>query len=181
MIPPALERRLHVGGIEPRAGWSILNIQPGPHVDVVGDVTDLSGFADGAFDEIYASHVLEHISYNGVLTLVLKELHRILAPGGRLLVAVPDLTTLCQLYIHPKLDVEAKIEVMRAIFGGQIDEHDFHKAGLSDFHLTWLLENAGFVGIERVEDFGLFNDASRARFAGVPISLNMRALKWAPE
>lgn len=175
-----LERRLHIGGIEPRAGWSILNIQAGPNVDVVGDVTDLSGFDDAAFDEIYASHVLEHISYNVVLTEVIKELHRILAPGGRLMVSVPDLTILCQLFLHPELDAQAKTEVMRMMFGGQTDAHDFHKVGFYDFLLIWLLENDGFVGIERVGDFGLFDDTSRASFAGVPISLNMQAFKWGP-
>ena len=42
-------RRLHVGGREPRAGWEILNILPGPGVDHVGDAVDLSRFADGTF------------------------------------------------------------------------------------------------------------------------------------
>ena len=34
--------RLHIGGEEPKAGWTILNVQEGPHVDALGDCRDLS-------------------------------------------------------------------------------------------------------------------------------------------
>ena len=33
--------RLHIGGRERREGWTVFNIEPGPHVDHVGDCRDL--------------------------------------------------------------------------------------------------------------------------------------------
>ena len=55
--------RLHIGGEEPKAGWTILNVQEGPYVDALGDCRDLSGYSDGSVAEIYASHVFEHLGY----------------------------------------------------------------------------------------------------------------------
>ena len=43
-------------------------------------------FADGAFDRVIASEVLEHVADD---VGVLAELHRVLAPGGRLAATVP--------------------------------------------------------------------------------------------
>lgn len=51
-----------------------------------GDGLDLP-FRDGAFDRVIASEVLEHVADDlGVLS----ELHRVLAPGGRLAATVPS-------------------------------------------------------------------------------------------
>ncbi|MEV0618816.1 methyltransferase domain-containing protein [Nonomuraea sp. NPDC050404] len=44
------------------------------------------GFADGSFDAAVAGELLEHVADPGA---VLTELHRVLAPGGTLLVSVP--------------------------------------------------------------------------------------------
>ena len=57
--------KLHIGGKEIEEGWSILNIQPGHGVDFVGPCNDLSEFKDCSVDEIYASHVYEHLSHRG--------------------------------------------------------------------------------------------------------------------
>ena len=53
--------RLHIGGEEIKEGWKILNIQKKPGVDFIGDITDLSQFDDESIEEVYASHVLEHV------------------------------------------------------------------------------------------------------------------------
>ena len=53
--------KLHIGGVQSKEGWKILNSQKFPNVDYLGDISDLSQFEDGQFDEIYASHVLEHV------------------------------------------------------------------------------------------------------------------------
>jgi len=169
--------RLHIGGKEPKHGWKILNIQPGPHVDFVGDCTDLGDFEDGVAQAIYASHVLEHLGYQEELPRALKEFHRVLAPGGELMISVPDLHRLCQLFLRKDATPEFRFHVMRIMFGGQIDAHDFHRTGLTEEFLGGFLRRAGFASIRRVEKFDLFEDASGLVLAGVPISLNVLAGK----
>jgi predicted SAM-dependent methyltransferase len=167
---------LHIGGQERKDGWTVMNVQPGPHVDHVGDLRDLSRFADTSVANVYASHVLEHVSQADVLP-VLKGVHRILASGGKFLVSVPDLDTLCHLFISPWATPDMKWHAMRMIFGGQIDPHDFHYMGFNEQFLRSLLGQAGFGEVQRIASFGLFQDTSEFRPYGFPISLNVIAVK----
>ncbi|MGE0734361.1 MAG: tetratricopeptide repeat protein [Alphaproteobacteria bacterium] len=170
--------RLHIGGRQAKPGWQILNIQPGPGVDYVGSVSDLSRFADNSVEEIYASHVMEHLSYATELLPAIKEIRRILKPGGAFRMSVPDLEILSALFIDKQLPLTERYRVMRMIFGGQIDKHDFHKAGLSWDIAVELFRQAGFAQVSRVESFNLFeNDASSTRVQGRLISLNVVATK----
>lgn len=169
--------RLHIGGRSPKAGWKILNIQPGPHVDYVGSCTDLSQFDDQSVAEIYASHVLEHLDYTSELPHTLEEIHRLLQPDGKLHVSVPDLECLAQLLSQPSLSAGDRFMVMRMMFGGQTDEHDYHKVGLTWEFLCHFLAQAGFEYVSRVSEHRLFNDTNSLRFAGRLISLNVVAHK----
>jgi len=104
------ESRLHIGGMEPRAGWKILNIQPGEGVDYIGDIRDLGQFPDGAFDVIYGSHVLEHVSQVDIVTTLLG-LNRIPSADGRLMISVPDLEVLANLFVRADLDKAARFSL----------------------------------------------------------------------
>jgi predicted SAM-dependent methyltransferase len=172
-----VSQRLHLGGAAVREGWTIVNIQPGPGVDHVGSCTDLSAFAEGSCAEVYASHVLEHLGYDAELPLALREIHRVLEPGGRLMFAVPDLDILCRLFVAPGRTATEKMHLMRMMFGGRIDAHDVHYSGLSWDLMQGYLGRAGFLTARRVADFGLFDDASNVRFAGELISLCAEAWK----
>lgn len=55
----------------------------------VGDVTDLSRFDSGSFDVVFASNLLEHLTWRE-LDLVIAEIRRVLAPGGRFLAVQPN-------------------------------------------------------------------------------------------
>jgi predicted SAM-dependent methyltransferase len=172
------ERRLHIGGNEPRAGWEILDVNPGAHVDHVGDAIDLGRFADATFVEIYASHVLEHFDYRDALTAALREWHRVLVPGGVLRLSVPDVDILAALLLRRHtLDINQRFEVMRMIFGGHVDAHDYHLVGLNQEFLAGFLEAAGYEQLQRVGSHGLFGDTSDMAVAGTRISLNVSARK----
>ncbi len=173
-----MTRRLHIGGTVARAGWEILNVIPEPWIDHIGKAEDLSGFEDNTFIEVYASHVLEHFGYQLALPAALNEWHRVLAPEGRLMVSVPDLDTLCELHSQQhSLSSDDRYHIMRMMFGGQVDQYDFHCVGLNEELLSSFLSAAGFTDIRRVDDFGLFADCSTLVFAGRPISLNIEARK----
>jgi predicted SAM-dependent methyltransferase len=169
--------KLHIGGRIPKEGWKILNIQPGPAVDFVGDCVDLSQFKDNSVAEIYLSHVLEHLDYQKEAHVALQGFKRVLVPGGKLMIGVPDLDVLCHLLIAPFLNPEAKFFVMRMIYGGQMNPHDYHKAGYNFLFLHSFLTQDGFTQIRRVPSFGLFDDTTEKIVNGVPISLNVEAFK----
>lgn len=171
-------RQLHIGGKEPQDGWEILDIQSRPGVDHIGDAADLSRFADATFQRIYASHVLEHFGYMERLQQVLAEWFRVLAPQGELMLSVPDLETLCRLFLQKdRLTFQDRVLVMRMMFGGQTDPYDYHYVGFDQDILLHFLQTAGFTQFRRVSRFGLFKDASNAAVAGQLISLNIIAAK----
>ncbi len=168
-------RRLHIGGEQRKDGWEILNIVPGPAVDHLGDARDLSRFHDHTFGELYASHVLEHLDYqDGELLNTLREWHRVLTPGGRLFLSVPDLDTLARLFLDKtQFNTEGRFRIMRMIFGGHMDEYDYHMVGLNLDILAVYLREAGFSRLRQVPEFGLFDDDSLIQVNGQFISLNV--------
>ncbi len=163
---------LHIGGVEPRPGWLILNLSPGPNVDVCGSCIDLRMFDDNSVQTVYASHVLEHLGYQEELPRALREIRRVLRAQGRLLLGVPDLEVLGKMIAHPQLPVAQRIHVMRMIYGGQMDDHDFHKTGFTWDILQSLLLDCGYRSVRRVRELGVFRDTSSGIFCGHPISLN---------
>jgi predicted SAM-dependent methyltransferase len=193
ILPPALSResldvrapgepaarrglKLHIGGQQRRDGWTVLDVQPGPAVDIVADCMDLRGLADGAAAEIYASHVLEHLGYADV-PRALAEWLRVLEPGGQVRISVPDLAKLGPTLAHPKLPPEVRAWVIATIYGGQTDTHDFHRMGFTLETLSDFLRKAGFDRIARVAEFGLFDDSSKLKLGPTLISLNVSARK----
>lgn len=171
-------RRLHVGGQVKAEGWEVLNANPAPYVDHVCNANSLPQFEDNTFEAIYASHVVEHFDYIGELKRTLVEWHRVLTPGGKVFISVPDLDILCRMMLEKKqLDVNARFNVMRMMFGGHVDRYDYHVVGLNEEFLAGFLIGSGFINIKRVKNFGLFDDTSTMVFAGVPISLNVIAEK----
>lgn len=108
---------------------------------------------------------------------VIRSIHRILRPDGKFFVSVPDLDTLCRLFVDEQLTPDERFYVMRMMFGGQTDEHDFHYVGLNAEFLAHFLNEAGFREIYRPPEFNIFHDTSSMKYRGVLISLNMVAIK----
>lgn len=84
-------KKLNIGcGNHILPGWINLDISALPGVDVVHNIEKIPlPFADGEFDEILCQDVLEHVEYIPVL----RDLHRIIKPGGTITIRVPHFTT----------------------------------------------------------------------------------------
>ena len=99
--------KLHIGGKEKKEGWSILNIQKNKDVDFVGDISDLSQFKDNSINEIYASHVFEHIKFIDAKKTLLG-IKRVLVDKGKFYISVPDMDVLCKILIDKQKDPTSK-------------------------------------------------------------------------
>jgi predicted SAM-dependent methyltransferase len=170
---------LHIGGKRSHPEWKILDIEARPEVDYVSNAATLSLFADASVDAIYASHILEHFYYglNDELVKTLQEWYRVLQPGGKLMISVPNLEVLCKLFLYPAIDSNTRFHLMRIMYGGQSNRYDVHKVGFDFNILTSYLTKVGFRDCQRVEEFNLFQDCSSMRVLGNLISLNVIAYK----
>jgi SAM-dependent methyltransferase len=96
-------RRLEIGsGPKRLKEFETLDIAPGWNIDYVWDAAKKLPFKDNTFELIYASHVLEHISWYKVED-TLKEWTRILKPGGWLEIWVPDGLKICKTLVDYEL------------------------------------------------------------------------------
>ncbi len=80
-----------------------LDIDPAVRPDVVGSITDLGVISDGSVDAVWSSHNLEHLEPHEV-PLALAEFHRVLRPGGLLLLTLPDIESVCRLVAEGNLE-----------------------------------------------------------------------------
>lgn len=156
-----------------------------PHIDHRCLVDNLCNFADGSASLIYASHVLEHFGRYEVEE-VLREWHRVLAPGGVLRVAVPDFAAVVEMYEHEGLR-DGKSGLVGLICGGQRNEFDFHKIVFDEPFLSYLLTKTGFRDIHRwnwrntehaqIDDFSQSYLPHMDKQNGRLMSLNLEAVK----
>ena len=168
--------KINLGGETEKDGWKIFNAQKKPGVDFVGNIEDLSQFKDESIKEIYASHIIEHIDQKTIKN-TLKGIYRILEKNGKFYISVPDMEILCHLFISPLANKDMKFHVMRMIFGGQVDKYDYHYFGWTHHFMHDYLKETGFSKIDRVGTFGLFDDTSDFKIFGLPVSLNVVAIK----
>ena len=68
-------------------------------------------FADGSFDYVFTEHFFEHLSLNNGVSF-LREVNRILKPGGVLRQSTPSLAAVIDIYLdrHPEVSSEKVLE-----------------------------------------------------------------------
>jgi len=121
-------------------------------------------YEDGSVDEIYASHILEHFGHRQVFDVLQNWVNK-LKIGGLLKIAVPDLRNISERYLQGE-----RLNVSGYLFGGQVDEDDYHKCCFDRETLTQLMDAAG---LENINDW----ESEIEDAAALPISLNLQGTK----
>ena len=119
-----------------------------PHpVDVVCDARAVL-LPDGCAEEVYSQECLEHFSwkeYQGVL----REWCRLVAPGGKIVIEVPDFLAACNQALQiDTLEMDRGIN--QIIYGGQYSKWDFHHVGLTPRMLEDDFTQFGF-NVDKIE------------------------------
>lgn len=180
---PGGEIRLHLGcGRIDHPGFINIDAIARRHVHYVQAADRLPRFGDGSVDLVYACHVLEHFSHLQV-PAVLREWGRVLKPGGRLCLSVPDFDRILDIYRDTGRDAGI---ILNALMGGQEYAYNHHRVIFNKEYLSGLLVAAGFrsVGEWAPDDGGVahdVNDWSRRPLLvhgrPYPVSLNLEAVK----
>ncbi len=114
-------------------------------------------FPDARFDAVYGSSVLHHLD----LHQALREVHRVLKPGGRLVFAEPNI-------FNPQVALMFHLDMTKRYFGVSPDEMAF-----SRFHARSVLRATGFDEA-RVEPFDFLHPSTPARWVEAISGLGRR-------
>lgn len=124
-------------------GWINLDVQPrsytGTMPDIIGDMRDLSRWADGTVDCVVSHHTLEHFGC-GEGDPFVAEAFRVLRSGGSLLVFVPNMRALAQRWLTGEIDDYIyNVNVYGAYLGNEADRHKwgYRAASLKEYLEKW--------------------------------------------
>lgn len=140
--------KLNLGcGSDIKAGFFNIDIRTLTGVDFVADITNIDDLVqNGTVEEINAYDVLEHFPCV-LVPRILRNWVVKLKPRGKIIIRVPDLGKILTCFKNGELTI---FESQRLVFGGQLHEFDYHKAGFTQGMLEGLLIGAGCSEIIQV-------------------------------
>ncbi len=142
-LPEIQPLRLNLGsGSVPLSGYVNCDIRDIAGVDCLTDVRELP-FPDSCANEIRASYLLEHLPAKDTEP-ALREWVRVLAPGGKLVIIVPDLAYCAQQYVDKSWSASL---FSRVIFGDQGFVQNLHRTAFDSEILTDFLCHVGLSEI----------------------------------
>lgn len=156
-------RRLEIGPGPEKLGddWTTVSVAPAPSVDALCEWgIDRLPFDDRTFDEVYASHVIEHVPWTHHEP-ALMEAWRVLKPGGMIELHTLDFAEIVNGYItgegvptdpgagwkHPLLFIMYRVFAYPHTVGSRADPN-WHRSLFDADYLEWLLARSGFERIE---------------------------------
>lgn len=111
-------------------------------VDVKAKCDDLNMFKDQTVDEILSVNLIDHFRFQD-LPKVIKEWHRVLKPGGKLIVDVGDVIGNAKMLIEAKTKEETEW-ALRLMYCHSRNIYDSHHWGYSAKYLESLMKEWGF-------------------------------------
>ena len=135
--------KLEIGaGGRPTPGYIHQDIRALDDIEIVCDARDIELALHwyDPFDEVRATHVLEHFSYTEVVD-VLKEWKKVLRGGGRIYIEVPNFDWQMRAYVSGEISIE---EAVYFVYGEQDYSENSHMNGFNQESLRKALETAGF-------------------------------------
>jgi predicted SAM-dependent methyltransferase len=175
--------QLHLGcGKRHFPGFVHIDRDPYEHLDYQRDIKDLAIFQDKTVDLIYACHCFNYYDDDDA-RVALCEWRRVLKPGGRLRLAVPDFRGLVQFYVK-----SGNLQPLKRLITGYYKGKDhvvYHRAVYDEASLTGVLRECGFSNVKRYDwretSHAQHDDYSQAYLPhmdkenGIHVSLNVEA------
>lgn len=182
-----------------------INIDFSGNADLVMNLQWGLPFSEGSVDYIYGAHFFEHMDYRSGAMKLLKDFHRILSPGGKLRLAVPNISGYISAYANSndaffedrcrhnpflkfylKCKLEHVLDYAGAGMRSRAGEFFEHKFGYDFDLLSTMLYEAGFKQVSQSQymkssDPVLLVDKegtfSSLEFGGIPNSIFVEAIK----
>lgn len=158
--------KVQIGGGAHRID-GFLNIDLVPPADLLWDIREGVPLQDDSVEEIFSEHFLEHIDYPRSAKQYVREAHRILAQGGRIITGVPDAAFALSQYPGPldasdetierwyskrvcRGDINTRLDLVNLVFRDQDDDPTYtqHLWAYDHEKLVQLFTEAGFTTVE---------------------------------
>jgi len=129
-------------------GFKRVDIDPATQPDFLLDVRDLKTIKTNSVEEIIASHILEHIPPNDTFR-TLREWYRVLKPGGRILIIVPDCGWAMRMWVKGRI---RDCCLLKTFLGGDptATPYMLHKNIFWDKRLDRFLIITGYTDIKNI-------------------------------
>jgi predicted SAM-dependent methyltransferase len=149
--PPV--RRLNWGcGPRPVAGWTNSDLVAAPGIELRGDIRDGLRVAEATFDYAVSIHALQEVAYLELVP-VLRELRRVLKPGGVLRLGLPDLDRAIRAYVEQDrgyfLVPDDEVESLGGKLSVQLTWYGASRSLLTYDFVAELARKAGFAEVRR--------------------------------
>jgi glycosyltransferase involved in cell wall biosynthesis/predicted SAM-dependent methyltransferase len=155
-------KKLNLGcGGKKEPGYVNVDLFAGPAVDEIFELDDIP-YADGTIAGIHSEHALEHLGWARA-EKALKEWHRVLQPGGEVILYMPDVELCFKSYLEAPLEApnfyttrawyKFTVYGIQTSQGGEPDDAQTHRCGFSKEEIAIVMERNGFI-VNSVENYG---------------------------